>query len=124
MHSRTTMDAEYVQKIQSWVELDNRVLRNKQTIQEVVEKKKELEEEILEYIETHKFDKFTINISDGSIKFSKRNVTQPLSMRTLRTALEKYSEEKQEIDVEEILDFVADNLEVKAKYFMKRDVKP
>lgn len=117
------MEAAYLQKIQSWVEMDNKVIRNKQSIHEVLEQKKELEEEILEYIEKNKFDKFTLNISDGNIKFSKRNVTQPLSIKTLRSALEKYSVEKHDIDVAEIMDFVTENMEVKAKYFMKRDIK-
>lgn len=117
------MEADYISKVQQWVEYDNKIVRNKQTIQEVVEKKKAVEEDILTYIEKNKFDKFTINISDGNIKFSKRNVTQPLSMKVLRNALEKYSAEKNDIDVEEILDYVSEALEVKSKYFMKREIK-
>ncbi len=117
------MEAEYISKVQQWVECDNKIVRSKKAISEVVEKKKEIEDDILTYIEKNKFDKFTINISDGNIKFSKRNVTQPLSMKVLRQALEKYSDEKSSIDVEEIMDYISEALEVKSKYFMKREIK-
>lgn len=117
------MDANYIQKIQSWVEYDNKIIKNRKEMEETVEKKKILEDEILHYMEENKYDKFTVNISDGAIKFGKRNVTQPLSMKLLRQALEKYAEEKNDIDVEDILDFVTESQETKTKYIMKREVK-
>lgn len=119
------MDLEYVQKLQKWVEYDNKILQNKDALHEVSEKKKAVEDEILGYIEKHKFDKFTVNISDGHIKFAKRNVTQPLSMKVLRAALEKYNEDpdKEDIPVDDLLEYVSEQLEVKSKYFMKREIK-
>lgn len=118
------MDFEYIKKIQTWVEYDNKLIKNKEQIQGVVEKKKELEEDILKYVEENKYDKLTLNISDGNIKFSKRNVTQPLSMKTLKTILEKYVDEKSSsVKVNEILEFVSTNLETKQKVHMQRDFK-
>ena len=117
------MDFEYIKKIQTWVEYDNKLIKNKEQIQSVVEKKKELEEDILKYVEENKYDKLTLNISDGNIKFSKRNVTQPLSMKTLKTILEKYVNEKNNININEILEFVSTNLETKQKVHMQRDFK-
>lgn len=117
------MDLEYIQKVKEWVEMDNQILSNKEQIKDVVERKKELEEEILTYIEHNKFDNLSLNISDGTIKFSKRNTSQPLSMRTLRIILNKYSHEKTTIDVDGICEFISTNLEKKTSIGMKRDIK-
>jgi hypothetical protein len=116
------MDIEYVKKIQKWVEYDNILTKHKTEMKDVVEKKKELEENILKYVEDNKYDKLTINISDGNIKFSKRNVTQPLSMKTLKIILDKYNSEHQSLDVPEILKYIDDSLEVKKKILMSREI--
>lgn len=116
------MDIKYVRKIQEWVELDNKVLKTKEEMKEIYDKKKEVEDEILDYVEEHKFDNLSLSISDGTIKFSKRNTTQPLSMKTLKSILEKYSKDHTNLDVNEICDFVSKNMEKKSSICMKRDI--
>lgn len=117
------MDPVYVDKVKQWVEFDNILLKHKETVKDVQEKKKELEEAILKYVEDHKYDRLVINISDGHIKFGKRNVTQPLSMKTLKVLLDKYSAQEESIDVPTLMKFINDNLDVKAKTVMNREVK-
>ena len=119
------MDTEYVKKIQKWVEYDNVITKYKNDMKDYVDKKKELEDSILEYVEQNKYDKLTVNISDGNIKFSKRNTTQPLSMKTLRHILEKYAtDSKKSIDTNQLLDFIQESLETKTKIHMTREIKP
>lgn len=115
------MDIEYIKKIQQWVECDNKILKHKDDIKEVVEKKKDLEDEILTYVEKNKYDKLTLNITDGNIKFSKRNSTQPLSMKTLKAILEKFNNEGGDIDIAELLKYISESLETKQKIHMQRD---
>lgn len=117
------MDPVYVEKVKKWVEYDNILLKHKEDVKDIHEKKKELEESILQYVEDNKYDKLTINISDGHIKFGKRNVTQPLSMKVLKSILEKYTVQEESIDVQGIMKFISENLEVKAKTIMNREVK-
>jgi hypothetical protein len=118
------MDIEYVKKIQKWVEYDNKITKFKDDMKEYVDKKKEIEETILEYVEKNNYDKLTINISDGNIKFSKRNTTQPLSMRTLKNIFEKYSStNKKELDTNDLLNFIQESLETKTKIHMNREIK-
>lgn len=118
------MDPLYIEKLKEWVEFDNQILHSKILSNAYTEKKKLLEDEILEYIEENKYDKLTINIADGFIKFSKRNVPQPLNIKTLKPILEKYFEDnKININVLELLKFISDNIEMKQKYFMKREIK-
>lgn len=116
------MDIAYVQKLQKWVELDNKVLKNRDEIKDVVQERKELEEDILEYVEKNKYDRLTVNITDGTIKFGKRNITQPLSMKTVRNVLEKYNTEKGNVDVADIMKFLSENLEAKQKVMMRREL--
>ena len=118
------MDFTYVKRVQEWVELDNKVLRNKELIKDVTERKKQLEEDILEYVETNKLDSLCLNISDGTIKFGKRSSTQPLSIKYIRQTIEKYAEEKSlAIDVNELCDYISSNLEKKTQTYLKRDIK-
>ncbi len=118
------MDPVYVEKLKEWVECDNQILHTKNLSGLYIEKKKILEEEILDYIETNKYDKLTINTPDGFIKFSKRNVPQPLSIKTLKPILDKYIQDNNiSIDVSDLLKFISDNIEMKQKYFMKREIK-
>jgi L-asparaginase/Glu-tRNA(Gln) amidotransferase subunit D len=117
------MDIEYIRKVQDWVECDNKILKSKDSIKEIVEKKKKLEEEIIQYVEDNKYDKLTLNITDGNIKFSKRNTTQPLSMKVLRTLLEKYSTSEENIDVVAIMKYISESLETKQKVHMSREIK-
>jgi hypothetical protein len=118
------MDLTYVKKVQEWVELDNKVLKNKEQIKDVVEKKKCLEDDIIHYIEESKFDNLNLSISDGNIRFSKKTSTQPLSIKTLKVLLDKYqAEHKTSVNVDEICDYIVANLEKKTTMFMKRDIK-
>ena len=118
------MDVEYMRKIQQWVECDNKILKIKDQVKDATEKKKELEEDIINHVEEKKYDKLTINITDGNIKFSKRNTTQPLTMKTLRTLLDSYSQQTNNtVETEDIMKYISDNLEVKQKTLMLRDVK-
>lgn len=118
------MDLEYIRKVQEWVELDNRILRNKEQIKEVIEKKTSLETEILDYVEDKKIEDLTLSISDGNIKFAKKHTVQQINNRTLKTLLEKYVDEKQiKLDVNEICNFITNNLEKKSGVYMKRSIR-
>jgi len=118
------MDLSYINRVKEWVEIDNKLLRSKNEMKDIVERKKQLEEEILEYVETNKLDNLCLNITDGTVKFSKRNQTQPLSMKVVKSMLENYIEKKKrKIDVDDICEFIVSNLEKKQQVYMKRDIK-
>lgn len=118
------MDIEYVTKIQKWVEYDNIVTKYKDDMKVYIDKRKDVEDEILDYIESNKYDKLTVNISDGNIKFSKKNTTQQLSMTVLRGILEAYNKTyKDTIDINGLMGFIKDSLEVKSKICMHREIK-
>ena len=139
------MDTVYIEKVKSWLALDNQTLRlqeememkteklkleldtivqgYKQRINMVSDEKKELEEDILKYVETNALEKMTLSLSDGSLKFTKKSTQQSVSLKYLKTTLGKYSEEKEAIDAEDVYKYLVSNLETKTKLSMKREVK-
>jgi hypothetical protein len=118
------MDLSYINRVKEWVEIDNKLLRSKNELKDIVDKKKRLEEEILEYVETNKLENLCLNITDGTVKFSKRNQTQSLSIKVIKSMLESYIDKRnKKVDVDDICDFIVTNLEKKTQVFMKRDIK-
>ncbi len=118
------MDPQYIEKIRQWVLFDNEIIRNKETINEVVEKKKSIEDEILTYVSKNKnLESITVNISDGYIKFSTTKTKSTITLKSLATILNKYSDDVAQLDVPEIISFINDNLEVKSKTSIRREIK-
>lgn len=130
------MDPEYVQKIQEWVKIDNKILEIeaqiepvKESIKKIIDDNKSLydtrnkiENDIVTYIQKHDMDKLTINTGDGFIKFGKKTNTQTLSLKLLRSILQAYEEENEDINTEDIINFVINNLEKKKTLVIKRQI--
>jgi hypothetical protein len=117
------MNNEYIEKMKEWIELDNKSMKLKEDMTEIAELKKELENDILQYVEKQGLEKVTVNVSDGSIKFPKKNALQTISFKYLKSTLEKYNTEQSIIDVPLIYNFLVSNLETKSKLSIKRDVR-
>lgn len=117
------MDLHYIKRVQEWVEIDNKLLKNKEEVKEFIERKKELEEDIIKYVENSKLDNLCLTITDGTIKFAKKSQTQGLSMRIIKLILEKYNIDKSVINIDEVCEYISSNLEKKNQIYMKRDIK-
>lgn len=118
------MDNRYVDKMKEWLELDNQVMKIKEELNELNDQKKELEDEILQYVEDNALEKVTVNISDGTLKFAQTSQKQALSIKVLKNVLGKFIEDKNcNLDVDEVVKFISSNLESKSKKYIKRDVR-
>lgn len=116
------MDDTYLEKIKRWIDLDNQTVRLKSQLAELGDEKKDLEEEIVEYVKSKGLDKLTVNIADGTLKFAKRNTQQAMSIKYLKATLEKYNEEQEPINTDAVLQYLVTNLQSKTKTFIKRDM--
>ena len=125
------MDSEYIDKVKTWVSLDNKVTRTMDTIkslkedaQPYIDERKDVEEEILEYIQKNKYEKLTVNIADGTIKFGKKTTSTSLSMKLIKNLLEEYAmrNSPENIPHSSIYDFFIENIDKKTTYFIKRDI--
>jgi hypothetical protein len=120
------MDTEYVGKIREWVTLDNTLTEHKDAMKASCDRKRELEDDIVSYVEKRCLDKLTVNISDGNLRFSRRNITQALGARLVRNLLERYVEETEgaHLDVDDVMSFIQANAPGKSKIVMSRTVRP
>ena len=117
------MDDQYVEKMKEWIELDNVYGSLRQQMSDLADKKKELEDDILKYIEENNLEKVVVSVSDGTLKFPKRSTQQSISLKFLKANLSKYNEDKSPINVEDICKFLISNLETKTKLSIKRDLR-
>lgn len=117
------MDLDCVEKVQKWVEFDNTILKNKEHISSVIENKKILEEEILNYVESNDMNSITISVTDGNIKFPKVTSTQSLNNKNLKILIHKYNTENEaNIPVDDLVNFIYKNLEKKSSIGIKRTI--
>lgn len=123
------MDAEYIRKVQKWVQLDNRAIEATTQIKKiqeefkpVLEERDELEKDIVEYVTQKNMDMLTINTSDGNIKFSKKNNTQSMTLKLLKNLLTEYSNQHPGLNSEDMYNFIVNSLEKKTKLNIKRNI--
>jgi hypothetical protein len=119
------MENSYVDKVREWVDLDNQSIDLKTSLNKVNDEKKQLEDDILEYVEKNNLENVSLTLSDGKLKFPKTVVKQSLSMKYLKTAFTKYNEENpySTIDTETVCKFLVDNLDSSSKISIKRYVR-
>lgn len=117
------MDVRYIDKIKQWSVLHQEASRVKEKLSDINNQKKELEDDIIEYIEENNLEKVSLNISDGVIKFPKRTIHQSISIKYLKSALAKYNDEKQPIDVDGVCEFLQSNLESKQAIYIKMNAR-
>ena len=74
-------------QIQQWVSTDNQLKVLNEQVKALREKRKNLTDSILDQASKNNFENATITISDGRLKFTTTNVTEPLTYKFLETNL-------------------------------------
>jgi Family of unknown function (DUF5760) len=119
------MEEAYVNMVKKWVELDNMIENNKIRMKEATDERKQLEAEILDYVESNNLQELQINISDGFINFHTAKVPQAMSIKFLKDNLAKYFEEnenKEMMDADSIIKYLLQNRGTKQHLSMKRHI--
>jgi hypothetical protein len=118
------MDKSYVQKIKQWVELDNMIEARKAKMKVHVDEKKELEDDILGYIDQKNLQNVQINIPDGNIKFTETTTTTGITLKSVKEGLNIFFEQSQvnntPITADAIYAFLLNSRQSKKKLLMKR----
>lgn len=134
------MDIQYIELIKEWVKLDNIIQVNQEEVKKAkddakkleervsaqVEQKKNIESEIVNYIQSNKLENIQLKISDGVITFGKKTSQKPMSQKFLRETMQKYADENpdENIQFEKILEYIGNNIEKKTTYEINRLIKP
>ena len=137
------MDPDYVEKVKEWVRLDNIILRNTEEVKaakedtkkieervaervaDVIEEKKRVEKDIMEYVQANNLETMQLKISDGVITFSKKTTQRPMSQKFLKDTLQKYADENpgENLQHTKVFEYLLSNVEKKVDVSINRTVK-
>jgi hypothetical protein len=90
--------SQFESSIQKWVLLDNQIRNINEKIKQLRDEKNNLEENILNHIETNKLNNAIVSISDGKLKFVKSKQTQPINMIFIEECLTKCIVNKEHVE--------------------------
>lgn len=110
--------ANFEEKIQRWVSIDNQMKILNEKIRDLREKKSELTQNILEVAEENNMANTTIQISDGKLKFANTRISEPLTFKYLEKSLSEII--RNESQVKQIIEYIKKNRETKMVHELKR----
>jgi len=85
------------ENIKKWVEYDTLIKNYNEKIKSLREKRQEVENSIHRNVELYE-KKPVINISDGTLKFAKANIQQPLSYKLIENGLQRIIKNEEQIN--------------------------
>ena len=97
----------FEENIKNWVNIDNKIKQLNNNISDLRDNKKELSENILNYVNDKNLSNSTIHISDGFIKFNKTKQTTPLTYKYIEQCLNRCISDKSQ--VEYIINYIKDS---------------
>lgn len=112
------MTTDFTESIKQWVAVDNQIKKHNDKLRELRAERGEIQESILEYVDTNSLSNSTVRISDGKLRFSQTKQTPPLTLRYVEDCLHKciHSEE----DVKSIIQYIKKSRESKVYPDIKR----
>lgn len=108
-----------VQNIREWVKLDNEIRALKKEEKARQTEKKQLNENLIEIMKSNEID--CVDIKDGQICYTQKNVKKPITKKNLMTILTKYFKGDME-KAENINEFILDNREETIKETITRKI--
>ena len=110
--------SDFTDKIKQWVQVDNRVKTLNEELKEVRRDRNELTGTIFNYASENNLENAVIQISDGKLRFQNTRVPQSLTLKFIKECLEECL--GNQVDVNQIIDFIKEKREVKYTNDIKR----
>jgi len=108
----------FEENIKKWVNIDNKIKQLNSNILDLKENKKELTDNILNYVNNKDLFNRTVKISDGSLKFNKIKLTTPLTYKYVEQCLNRCISDKSQVDY--IINYIKGSRENKYYNDIKR----
>lgn len=108
-----------VQNIREWVKLDNEIRALKKEEKARQTEKKQLNENLIEIMKSNEID--CVDIKDGQICYTQKNVKKPITKKNLMNILTKYFKGDME-KAENVNEFILDNREETTKETITRKI--
>ena len=113
------MSNEFTNMIKEWVTIDNELRELNIKSKSLREKKNNVNNNVINYIETNNLDNAIIKISDGTLKFNYTNISQPLTFKYINECLSDIINDKNQ--VEAIINYIKNKRNVKSIMDIKRN---
>ena len=113
-----TSKEQLVNILKDWLVYDDKLRTLQQEMKELRNKKKTLTGNLVSIMKENEIDCFDVNT--GKIIYCKNKTKVPLNNKTLLEILEKYFQNKPDIDVTSVRDFLLDNRETKITENIRR----
>lgn len=121
------MEDTMVQKVKKWVSLDNKVEVKKCKLKLVADERREVEDEILEYVHDQDKTNLHIRISDGHIEFFENRTQQPMTIKFIKdmvhACFDAHTENPdpaKELTAAGVIDYILSNRDTRKKLVMRR----
>jgi hypothetical protein len=101
-----------------WINLDNEIKKQNNKIKELRDKRKDLEIDIYDYVDTNELNTSTIKTSDSKIAFKKVKIQAPLTLKYVESCLSQCIESEEHI--KHIMKIIRNNRESKYVDEIKR----
>ena len=113
------MSNEFTNMIKEWVTIDNELRELSVKSKSLREKRNNVNNNVIKYIETNNLDNAIIKISDGTLKFNYTNISQPLTFKYINECLNDIINDKNQ--VEAIINYIKNKRNVKSIMDIKRN---
>lgn len=107
--------------IKKWVLLDNQIEQINNQTKQLKEQKKNIETNILTYVDQNHLNNATAKITGGSLRFVETKQTAPITLKFLHQCLTECI--KNPSQVEQIVNYIKDKREIKYSKDIKRYYK-
>ena len=97
--------------IKGWIQTDKQLKNLQKQMKELKEQKNKYTDTLVEIMKTNEIDCF--DISEGKIIYTRNRIKSALNKTHLMKCLEKYFEDKPNIEPEDVTKFILENREVK-----------
>ena len=109
--------------IRSWVDIDNSIRQRREKLKGLVDRRNDIENDIVVYVQSHSLENMNVNVSDGNIRFTNKNTYQNISMKVLKELLNEYfMQHPHDTNVDNICTFVAKNRKITSTLGMVRSI--
>lgn len=111
----------FKEDIQKWVQLDNEISILSERVRKLKETKASISRSILDSVEDRDLHNATIKISDGSLKFTKTKISEPLTFKYLENKLSNVIPDKEKLS--HIIEYLKASRNTKISHDIKRVIK-
>ena len=113
------MDDIFKKNIKEWVSVDNELRILTEHVKELREKRNEVNDNIIRYVETNQLTNSTIQLSDGLLKFYNQKTYAPLTYSFLQDTLKDILSIEQ---TNQIIKYIKQKRETQTNIYIKRNI--